>query len=88
MAFVVGLVVGNIQIYHNLAQAQRSQIEPILKRSPEAFGRLKIDQASDGWVYLTGIVDTAADRDRLSEQLKTLFGNKLADRMMRGVHAR
>jgi hypothetical protein len=88
VAFIIGAILGNQQIYNNFASHQQSRIEAFLREDPEAFGDLTVEHASNGWAYPSGTVNTQADFDRLSNRLHEMFGDELADDMMGGVSVR
>ena len=44
-----------------------------------------MEYASNGWAYPSGTVDNQADYDRLQDKLHVMFGDELAEAMLRGV---
>lgn len=85
IACLVGVFMGNSQVYNNLATHQQSRIEGVLREDPAAYGNLRVEHASNGWAYPSGTVATQEDYDRLSSRLQTMFGDELAEDMMRNV---
>ena len=88
VAFVVGAVRGNLEIYNNFATHQQQRIESYLKEDPQAFGGLHVEHASDGWAIPMGSVESRAEYDRLAARLHDMFGDELSERMMSGVECR
>lgn len=85
VAFIIGAIAGNTQIYNNFANHQQARIESYLREDPAAFGDLIVEHASNGWAYLSGTVPTQEDYDRLSQRLHQMFGDELAEAMLRNV---
>ena len=88
VAFVIGAIAGNSQIYNNLANYQQRRIESVLREDTEAYGELTVKHASNGWAYPTGTVGSQEDFDRLSDRLHRMFGDELAEKMMSHVSVR
>ena len=85
IAFIVGAVVGNIQIYHNFSEHQQARIEVYLSQYPEAFSGISVNHASDGWAYPIGSVTSQNAYDKLDARLHEMFGDELAKRMINTV---
>ncbi|MEM8735491.1 MAG: hypothetical protein AAGG44_14755 [Planctomycetota bacterium] len=85
VAFTIGVVLGNTQIYRNLAEHQQSRIENYLSLHPDIFPDISVAHASNGWAYPIGSVPSEVDYDNLSSKLHEMFGDELAERMMNTV---
>ena len=85
IAFAIGAVIGNTQVYHIFSERQQARIEQYLVQHPAAFGQLSVEHASNGWAYPVGVVSSQADYDMLAAQLHVMFGDELALQMMNGV---
>ncbi|HEX5103222.1 MAG TPA: hypothetical protein VFV87_05395 [Pirellulaceae bacterium] len=85
LAFVAGAVVGTSDVYHQRATRQADQIRIYLGSQEERYADVTIHEASNGWSYLEGSVDSQEDFDQLHDELKRLFGEELAEDMMRLV---
>ena len=85
IAFVIGAVIGNRQVYRNFSDQQQTRIESFLLGHPESFGDLTIEHAPDGWAYPIGTVPDQSDYDILADTLQEMFGDELSERMMRSV---
>lgn len=85
VAFILGAVIGNMQVYNNMSSHQESRIKGFLRRHPSAYSRLSVEHASNGWAYPSGIVPTQGDYDRLNGTLHTMFGDESAAKMMVAV---
>jgi hypothetical protein len=82
IAFIIGAVLGETQIYRNFSKHQQSRIEDYLSQHPESFSDISVEHASNGWAYPTGSVPSQIDYDNLNAQLHEMFGDELAKRMM------
>jgi hypothetical protein len=51
----------------------------------DRFVDLTIEEASNGWSYLSGTVDSQADFDQLQDEMQRLFGEGLGEEMTRNV---
>jgi len=85
IAFLIGAVIGNTQIYRNSSIQQQNRIEAFLGQHPKSFRNLTVEHASDGWSYPIGSVPTQSDYDLLADALHKMFGDELGDRMIRSV---
>ncbi|MCM2370063.1 hypothetical protein [Aporhodopirellula aestuarii] len=85
VAFLCGAVIGNAQVYRNFSDHQSERIESWIAQYPESFGGLTVEPASDGWAYPIGSVPQQSDYDLLSDALHEMFGDELAERMLRAV---
>jgi hypothetical protein len=85
VAFVIGVVLGNVQIYQNLSNRQQARIEEFLSKHPDAFGHVRVEHASNGWAYPTGTVLQQSDYDLLADKLRQMFGDELAELMLTTV---
>lgn len=85
IAFIVGAVLGNSQIYRNFSERQQTRIEACLTQHPEAYSGLTVEHASDGWAYPVGSVPSRDDYDNLNSKLNEMFGDELAERMMYNI---
>lgn len=85
VAFTIGAVIGNTQIYHKFSEHQSTRIEAFLEQHPGSFGSLTVVHASNGWAFLTGSVPTQSDYDLLADGLREMFGDDLGNRMIRSV---
>ena len=85
IAFIIGAVLGNAQIYRNFSEHQQSRIENYLSQQPDAFSDISVEHASNGWAYPIGSVPSQNDYDNLSSKLHEMFGDELAERMMNTV---
>ena len=85
VAFVLGAVVGNTQVYSNFSERQKARIEAYLFENPEAFADLSVEHASNGWAFPIGSVGTQGDYDDLNAKLHEMFGDELAVRMMNTI---
>lgn len=84
-AFTIGAIVGNTQAYQAFAEHHQARIEEFLSLHPDNYADITVDRASNGWAYPSGTVTSQADYVMLSTELRTMFGDELAERMMRGV---
>ena len=82
IAFVVGAVLGNTQIYRSVSERQQARIEAYLSQHPKAYSDLTVKHASDGWAYPVGSVPLRDDYDNLNAKLNEMFGDEFAERMM------
>ena len=82
VAFIIGAVVGNTQIYHNFSEHQATQIEAFLAQYPDSFSGLTVEHASSGWAFPHGSVPQQSDYDLLADGLHEMFGSELSNRMM------
>jgi len=87
IAFIIGAVLGNTQIYRNFAEHQQSRIENYLSQHPDVFSDISVEHASNGWAYPIGSVPSQDDYDNLRSKLHEMFGDELAERMMNTVDA-
>lgn len=85
VAFLVGAINGNTQVYQNFARRQQIRIEDFFELHPGIYTKVEIHQASEGWVFLVGSVSTQKDYDRLSDELFDMFGDQFAEKMISGV---
>jgi hypothetical protein len=85
IAFVIGGILGQEELYHARASEQAEQMRAYLYEYPDRFGDVTIERASDGWSYLTGTVKTQQDLDDLRAEMGRLFGAKLGKRMTSNV---
>ena len=85
IAFIIGAVLGNTQIYHNFSEHQQARIESYLSQHPDAFSDISVEHASNGWAYPIGSVPSQDDYDNLNAKLHEMFGDELAKRMMNTV---
>lgn len=88
VAFVVGAIIGNTQIYNNFASHQQARIEAYLAEDPQAFSGLHVEHASNGWALPMGFVESRVEYDRLAAKLHDMFGDELSKNMMGGVECR
>ncbi len=82
IAFIIGAVIGNTQIYRNSSNQQQTRIEVFLAQHPHSFGGLTVEHASNGWAYPFGSVPQQSDYDLLADALHEMFGDELGDRML------
>ena len=82
IAFVIGAMIGNTQIYSNFSSQQQTRIEVFLAQHPESFGDLTVEHASNGWAYPSGTVRHQVDFDLLADALHEMFGDELGNRML------
>ena len=85
IAFIIGAVLGNTQIYRNFSEHQQSRIENFLSQHPNAFSDISVEHASNGWAYPIGSVPSQDDYESLNAELHEMFGDELAKRMMNTV---
>ena len=85
IAFIIGAILGNTQIYRNFSEHQQSRIENYLSQNPDAFSDISVEHASNGWAYPIGSVSSQDDCDNLRSKLHEMFGDELAERMMNTV---
>ena len=85
IAFIIGAVLANTQIYHNFSEHQQARIESYLSQHPDAFSDISVEHASNGWAYPIGSVPSQDDYDNLNAKLHEMFGDELAKRMMNTV---
>ena len=85
IAFIIGAVLGNTQIYHNFSEHHQARIESYLSEHPDAFSDISVEHASNGWAYPIGSVPSQDDYDDLNAKLHEMFGDELAKRMMNTV---
>lgn len=74
IGFVLGAVIGQVQHYQRIGEERAARVRPVLE--DPAFQTIKIEISSLGEVYLYGSVPTEADRTRLLERLRFLFGDR------------
>ena len=82
IAFVIGAVIGNSQVYRNSSNEQQARIETFLAQHPDSFASLTVEHASNGWAYPFGSVPQQSDYDLLADALHEMFGDELGDRML------
>lgn len=85
IAFVIGGILGQTQLYHSRADDQARQMQAYLDQYPDRYGEVTIEEASDGWSYLRGTVSTQQDLDDLQAEMARLFGAELGKRMTSNV---
>jgi|GEM_PF-1964752 len=85
IAFILGAVLGNTQIYREFSERQQNRIENYLSQHPETFSRISVGHASNGWAYAYGTVSSQSDYELLNAKLGEMFGDELAKRMMNSV---
>ncbi len=85
IAFLIGAVIGNTQIYHNSSVQQQHRIEVFLAQHPDSFQDLTVEHASNGWSYPIGSVPRQSDYDLLADALRRMFGDELGSRMILNV---
>jgi hypothetical protein len=85
VAFVLGGIVGQTQLYHQRADEQADKMRVYLGEHEEKYSGLTIDEASDGWSYLDGTVKSQEDLDQLRSEMQRLFGEELGEDMTAGV---
>lgn len=88
LAFVAGGIVGQSELYHQRATEQAAQMRSYLSSQGERFAEVEINEASSGWSYLSGTVDSQADFDQLQAEMQRLFGEELGSEMTRIVEVR
>jgi hypothetical protein len=84
-AFVAGGIVGQSELYHRRASEQADKMRVYLGQHEEQFSGLTIEEASNGWSYLEGTVNSQEDLDQLRREMQRLFGEELGDDMTRSV---
>ena len=82
VAFIIGAVLGSVQIYRNFSEHQQARIEDYLSQHPDAFSEISVEQASSGWAFPVGAVSSQDDYDSLNSKLHEMFGDELAEQMM------
>ena len=85
VAFVAGGIVGQSELYHRRASEQADKMRVYLGQHEEQFSGLTIEEASNGWSYLEGTVNSQEDLDQLRREMQRLFGEELGDDMTRSV---
>jgi hypothetical protein len=85
VAFVAGGIIGQTQLYHQRAEQQAAEMRVYLGSQGDRFDDLTIEEASNGWSYLSGTVDSQADFDQLQDEMQRLFGEGLGEEMTRNV---
>ncbi len=83
VAWLIGCVQGNAQIYSNLSNGQETRIRELQAQHPE-FAHLEVNPTSSGSVWLEGQL-TEEEAAELREHLRRMFGDDLAEGMMRTV---
>ena len=81
---VVGLLRKEGEYRNEQYRRERELIAPILAADP-AYSRIEIYPLSVGGISLVGGVPTAADKDRLREQVIRAVGEARASQMMLGI---
>jgi hypothetical protein len=85
LAFVWGAIVGTTDVYHRRAEQQAAEMRVYLGSQGDRFDDLTIEEASNGWSYLSGTVDSQEDFDQLQDEMQRLFGEELGEDMTRNV---
>lgn len=82
--FMVGVILGTTDVYWHAAEERAAQVRPVL--AEPAFDAIKVSSSSQGQLELFGTVPTEADRARLLERLRFLFGDRDAREAVSDVH--
>lgn len=85
LAFVAGGIAGQEGLYRARAAGQAAKIRHHLNQQGQRYADLTIEQASDGWSYLTGTVSSQQDLDDLRAEMQRLFGEELGAEMTASV---
>lgn len=83
IGFVVGAVVGQLQLYQQSTDAKLAKIRPVLR--DKRFAGVGADYSSAAQVYLIGKVDSEQAYKALEEKMRFLFGDEEARFMMGNV---
>jgi|GEM_PF-5463921 len=85
VAFVVGAIKGTMDRYSARAEEDAAEIRSFLAEHEGKFKRLEVGATSDGIAYLTGTVDTQADKALLQEGMQKLFGDRRSEEIVSPV---
>jgi hypothetical protein len=85
VAFVVGAIKGQLDLYSARAEEDAAEIRSFLTEHEGKFDRLRVEATSDGMAYVTGTVDTQADKDLLQEAMQKLFGDLRSEEIVSPV---
>ncbi len=81
--FMVGVRLGTTDVHWRAGEERAALVRPVL--AEPAFHAIEISTNSQGQLELLGRVPTQADRTRLLERLRFLFGDRDARNMVGGV---
>lgn len=82
VAFIVGAIKGTLDRYSARAEEDTAEIRAFLAEHEGKFDRLRIEATSDGMAYLTGTVESQADKDLLQEGMRKLFGDRRSEEIV------
>lgn len=88
VAYVAGGIAGQEGLYRARAAGQAAKMRHYLNRQGQRYADLTIEQASDGWSYLTGTVSSQQDMDELRGEMQRIFGEELGTEMTANVEVR
>ncbi len=72
--FMTGVILGTTDVYRHAGEERAAQVRPVL--AEPAFQAIEISSGSQGQLELSGSVPTEADRARLLQRLRFLFGDR------------
>jgi len=83
ITFVVGAIIGQLQLYQNWTEEKIAKVRPILQE-PQ-FAGINVEYSSAAQVYLSGALPSEKSYKKLEEQIRFLYGNEEAKFMMSNV---
>ena len=83
VAFVLGGIIGQEQLYHSWAEQKLEKIEAVFDTGE--FPNVEVIELDAAYVFLRGTVADKSAHDSLHEKLVTAFGTEQADQMIRHV---
>jgi len=85
IAFIVGAIKGQLDLYHARAEEQASQMRSYIRLHENSYSNLEIEEASNGWSYFSGTVTSQTNLDFLTNEMQRLFGKELGERMTSNI---
>lgn len=83
VGFVIGAVVGQVELYGLIAEAKAAKVRPVLGELK--LTGIRIEPSSVGDIFLWGQVGSPRARAALEGRMRCLFGEDQARSMMQGV---
>lgn len=87
IAYLLGVAHGERVTYHRRFLEQMTIVEEILEGESE-YSTLRIEEASSGYCYLSGELESRSRWEQLRTQLREEFGTRLATRMLSAVRVK
>src|ERR1700733_2798450 len=78
VCFIVGGIISQMWLQHGRYWEERNAVEPALQKDP-AFKAVEIREYTGGGIWLSGHVQTDADKERLRQILRRAIGETRGD---------